>query len=136
MESGYQKNSERLLNNRVIRIPPQRIRIQIPIKDILMNWFESLFKQLESLVKKRWNREPHIRITHPAIRIPYEEQVKRLKHRFESPIQWFKSLLKNKTRWFESLSYGFESFHKWSKRLKVEQSDSNHQVTDSNHSMA
>ena len=129
------KRFEWLLNNRVIRIPPQRIRIQIPVRDILMYWFKSLFKRFESLVKKKWSWEPRIRITHQAIWISHEEQVKRLKHWFESPISWFKSLMKNKTRRFESLSYEFESLHKWSKRLKVGQSDSNHQVTDSNHSM-
>ena len=100
-----------------------------------MNWFKSLFKWFESLVKKKWSWEPQIRITHPTIWIPHEEQMKRLKHWFESPIQWFESLMKNKTRRFEYLSYGFESLHKWSKKLKVGQSDSNYKATNSNHSM-
>ena len=53
-----------------------------------------------------------IRIIQIVIQIPHEEQVKRLKHGFESPTQRFESLMKNKVRRFESLSYGFESLHK------------------------
>ena len=59
--------------------------------------------------------EARIRISYTTIRIPKN------------------GVIKNKTRQFESSSYGFESLSKskdW--RLKVRQSDSNFRVTDSN----
>ena len=102
------KRSEWLLNNRVIRIPPQRILIQIPVRDTLMNWFESLVKQFESLVNKKWSWEPQIRIT----------------------IQRFESLMKNKWRdWSTNSNHLYSDLnHSW----RTRQGDSNLWVTDSN----
>ena len=103
-------------------------------------YFDELIRITIQVIRITNEEEVKLRATdsnHPySDSNPSWRKVKRLKHRLESPIQWFESLMKNKIRQFESLSYEFESLNKWSKRLKVGQSDSNHWVTDSNHSMA
>ena len=125
-ESGFPKRSEWLLdksdsNNYSMDSNPNSSK----------RYFDGLiqisFKKFKSLVKKEmklratdsnhtnndsnpsWRTrkeiEARIRIIYIAIRIP------------ESGV------MKNKVRWFESSSYGFESLHKL--KLKVRQSDSN-----------
>ena len=125
---------------RVIWIHIQRIRIQILKRGTLMDWFESLECDSNPWWRKKWSWESRIRITYITIQIPQEEQVKRLKHGFESPTQRFEFLNLElwRTRQGGSNLRVMDSnpFINWSWRLKVGQSDSNLRVTDSNHSLA
>ena len=139
-EFELQKRSEWLLDERVIRIPIKRIRIQIPVRSTLMDWFESHSSDSNPWWRKKWSWKPWIRITYTTIWIPHEEQVKRLKHGFESPTQWFESMNLELWRirqgdsnlWVMNLN----PLTNWSWGLKVGQSDSNLWVMDSNHSLA
>ena len=151
-------NSSKGYFDKLIRIIIQAIRIRVPEKvwmaaqqqsdsnpsstnsnpNSSKEYFDGLIWITNQVIRITSKKEEKLRVTDSNY--PYSDsnpswrKMKRLKHRFESPTQLFESLIKNKTKRFKSLSYRFESLHKWSKRLKVRQSDSNHRVTDSNHS--
>ena len=77
---------------KAIRILHEVIRIQIPVRLLRLTDSNLQLRDSNSWWRKKWNREPLIRITHTVTRIPHEEHVERLKQGFKYPIQRFESL--------------------------------------------
>ena len=136
---------------RVIRIPIQRIWIQIPLRGTLMDWFESLVKKKVKLKAMDSNHthndsnpswrtseeiEAWIRILYTAIQIHESRFMKNKSRQFESSSYGFKSLITLKLKAegqierFESSSYEFESL--LGAKFKYYKGDSNHLHSDSN----
>ena len=108
LNQATRKRFEWLLNNRVIRIPPQRIQIQISVRELW--WTDSNHYSSDS---NHWCRKSEVE-----------------SHRFESPIQQFESFMKNKWKdWSTDSNHLYsDSNHSW----RTRQGDSNLWVTVSN----
>ena len=134
-EFGFQKGSKWLLDERDLNpysmnLNPNSnkvcldglIRISIQVIWIPDEERSEVESEVDSNSNPSWRTSEEIEAW---IRIPY------------TTIQIPKSrIMKNKSMWFESSSYGSNPFPNWSWRLNVRQSDSNLWVMDSNHSLA